>query len=250
MTIFQVNEDYIFPPVEMANRNGILAVGGDLSPQRLVHAYLQGIFPWYSEGDPIIWWSPDPRFVLFPPELRISRSMRQVFKKNIFTIRYDTAFAQVICECGRPRKGQDGTWITREMREAYIRLHEMGIAHSVEAWQDGKLAGGLYGVSLGRCFFGESMFTNAANASKTAFIHLATCLKKLDFILIDCQVYTNHLMSLGAKSISRPEFMDYLDQSMNSETLVGNWGELEPFKNLLCLDELNGIKDLPEDGTE
>lgn len=250
MAIYQVSDDYIFPPVEMANRNGILAVGGDLSPKRLLHAYLQGIFPWYSEGEPIIWWSPDPRFVLFPPEIRISRSMRQVIKKNIYTITYDTAFARVIRECGRARKGQDGTWITREMREAYTELHELGIAHSVEAWQDGKLAGGLYGVSLGRCFFGESMFTNSPNASKAAFIHLATCLRKLDFILIDCQVYTNHLMSLGAKSIARAEFLNYLDESLNSETLLGKWNDLEPFRNPITLEELHGIKNLPENGTE
>lgn len=242
MPIYRVNDDYIFPPVELASPSGILAVGGDLSPERLVHAYLQGIFPWFSEGNPIVWWSPDPRFVLFPEEIRISRSMRQVLKKNIFTITYDTAFARVIRECSGPRKDQDGTWITSGMRDAYTGLHKMGVAHSIEAWQDGELAGGLYGVSLGLCFFGESMFTKSPNASKAAFINLVIRLKKLHFLLIDCQVYTNHLSSLGARAIPRSRFMDLLEQSVNSKTLAGNWSMLEEFTSPLNSDEFNGFK--------
>ncbi len=242
MPIYRVNDDYIFPPVELASPSGILAVGGDLSPERLVNAYLQGVFPWFSEGDPIVWWSPDPRFVLFPEEIRISRSMRQILKKNIFTITYDMAFAQVIRECSSPRKDQDGTWITSGMRDAYTKLHEMGIAHSVEAWQDGRLAGGLYGVSLGLCFFGESMFTKSPNASKAAFINLVTRLKKLHFLLIDCQVYTNHLSSLGAKAIRRADFMDYLDTAMSSKTLKGRWGSMKEFMEPLASHEFNGIE--------
>lgn len=243
MPIFRVNEDYIFPPVDMAHKSGLLAVGGDLSPERLVHAYIQGIFPWFSQGDPILWWSPDPRFVLFPGEIRISRSMRQELRRESFSITYDHAFEQVISECSEPRDGQDGTWITPEMRRSYLQLHKMGIAHSVEAWEGDLLAGGLYGVCLGRCFFGESMFTRRANASKTAFIHLTARLRRLDFILIDCQVYTNHLNSLGARPIPREDFMSYLEDSMKARSLVGRWDTMEEFTSVLSAAELCPVKD-------
>ena len=170
--IFSLSKEIIFPPVELAEDNGILAVGGDLSPKRLIAAYSQGIFPWFSDDSPIIWWSPDPRFVLFPSEIKITRSMRQVLNRNIFTFSFDRNFREVITRCRNPRKDQEGTWITDEMVEAYVRLHEMGLAHSVEAWQDGELAGGLYGVSLGNIFFGESMFTDVSNASRPHLSHL------------------------------------------------------------------------------
>ncbi|MCU0848719.1 MAG: leucyl/phenylalanyl-tRNA--protein transferase [Spirochaetes bacterium] len=224
MPVFELNDDIKFPPVELADQSGILAVGGDLSPERLIEAYRNGIFPWYSDGDPIIWWSPDPRFVLFPDELRVSRSMKQVLSRNTFSITFDRAFSEVIEGCRKPRKKQRGTWITDEMSGAYRVLHGLGYAHSVEAWRDGKLAGGLYGISLGKCFFGESMFTRESNASKAAFITLAGRLREMGFIMIDCQVHTGHLESLGAAEISRSDFMAIVRRGLEYETLTGNWG--------------------------
>lgn len=221
MPVYRLPDEILFPPVDRAVKSGLLAVGGDLSPERLLAAYREGIFPWYSEGEPILWWSPDPRFVLLPAELRVSRSMRQFLKKGLVRITFDHAFRGVIAACQKPRPGQDGTWITGEMQEAYSTLHDLGYAHSVEAWCEGSLAGGLYGLSLGRAFFGESMFSTTANASKTALITLVTRLRELDFDLIDCQVETPHLASLGARPISRREFCTRLQ-----ETLRGNWGEL------------------------
>jgi leucyl/phenylalanyl-tRNA---protein transferase len=226
MPIFALNEEILFPPVELADPSGILAVGGDLSPERLIEAYSRGIFPWFSEGDPIIWWSPDPRFVIFPDELYVSRTMRQVLRRGIFTITCDTDFRSIIQGCQEPRKRERGTWITAEMMDAYVRLHELGFAHSVEAWQDGVLAGGLYGVSLGRCFFGESMFTRAANASKAAFITLARRLEERGFIIIDSQVYTAHLESLGAHDITREEYIGILADGLKHETMKGSWKDL------------------------
>jgi leucyl/phenylalanyl-tRNA--protein transferase len=190
MSVYYFDNDPIFPPVEYSNEDGILAVGGDLSPGRLIEAYTNGIFPWYSSDTPILWWSPDPRFVIYPDAVKVSKSMRQVLRRNIFDIRYDTSFREVIIACSKERKHEKGTWITSEMIEAYIALHNLGLAHSVEAWHDGKLAGGLYGVSIGRIFFGESMFSYESNASKAAFIVLAENLVKLGFDLIDSQVYT------------------------------------------------------------
>ena len=225
MPVFYLNNKNKFPPVAYAEKNGIIAVGGDLSPGRLIEAYKNGIFPWFSEGDPIIWWSPDPRFVVFPGELKISKSMKQELRRGTFTITADKAFKEVIELCRKPRKHESGTWITDDIVKGYTELHEMGYAHSVEAWRNGKLAGGLYGVSLGRCFFGESMFTNEKNASKAAFITLAERLKELDFDLIDCQVYTAHLESLGAVEIPRDEFSAILKYSLSKETLQGNWSE-------------------------
>ncbi len=225
MPVFYLNNKDRFPPVSLAEENGIIAVGGDLSPGRLIEAYKSGIFPWFSEGDPIIWWSPDPRFVVFPGEVNISKSMKQELRRGTFTITADKAFEQVIQECRRPRKHESETWITGEIVKGYTELHKEGFAHSVEAWKDGELAGGLYGVSLGKCFFGESMFSKVKNGSKAAFITLAERLKDLDFDLIDCQVYTAHLESLGAVEIPRDEFSAILKYSLSKETLQGDWSQ-------------------------
>jgi len=196
-----------FPPVETALRrpNGLLCAGGDLSPERLLDAYRHGIFPWYSAGEPILWWSPDPRMVLFPEEVRIARSLMKTLRRGHYEVRLDTDFAAVIRACGEPRPDQDGTWITPEMRQAYIRLHEMGFAHSVETRIDGELAGGLYGMTLGRAFYGESMFSRVSDASKIALAHLARYLERRGFAVIDCQMKTAHLASLGAREIRRNE---------------------------------------------
>jgi leucyl/phenylalanyl-tRNA--protein transferase len=230
MPVFQLTEELLFPPAELAARSGLLAVGGDLSPERLLLAYREGVFPWFSEDEPILWWSPDPRFVLFPEELKISESMKKVLKRGTFHVTYDRSFRKVIERCRRqPRPGQEGTWITEEMVEAYCRLHDLGFGHSIEAWRDGELAGGLYGVSLGACFFGESMFTKVSNASKTALIHLTRSLQNLGFTLIDCQVYTRHLHSLGARMIPRRLFLDMLSGALRKPTFQGNWGEMEGF---------------------
>jgi leucyl/phenylalanyl-tRNA--protein transferase len=226
MPIFALNEEIIFPPVSLAERSGILAVGGDLSSERLIEAYSRGIFPWYSEGDPIIWWSPDPRFVLFPGELYISKTMRQVLRRNIFEITCDRDFHAVIQGCQGPRKRERGTWITEEMMDAYLRLHVSGIAHSIEAWQGGELAGGLYGLSLGRCFFGESMFTRVTNASKAAFITLIMRLQELGFVIIDCQVYTAHLESMGARYIPREEYIEILKEGLKYKSIQGSWKDM------------------------
>jgi leucyl/phenylalanyl-tRNA--protein transferase len=225
MPVYRLPEAIAFPAVELTAESGLLAVGGDLSPERLLAAYREGIFPWYGDGEPILWWSPDPRFVLFPDELRVSRSMRQFLKKGFIRITFDQAFREVIAACRRPRPDQDGTWITTEMRKAYAVLHDLGFAHSVEVWQQKELVGGLYGVSLGRAFFGESMFSAIPNASKAALITLIPHLKERGFDLIDCQVETAHLASLGARPIPRRDFCALLKQSLHHETLRGNWGE-------------------------
>lgn len=224
MAYYFLNEELIFPPVHYADAHGILAIGGDLSPKRLLLAYQSGIFPWFSEGEPIIWWSPDPRFVLYPARLKVSKSMRQVLRREIFEVSVDQDFRAVVENCRHiKRMGQEGTWITDEMLEAYCNLHALGFAHSVEVWQEGNLVGGLYGVSLGRCFFGESMFAKVSNASKTGFIKLSQRLEELGFFLIDCQVYTPHLESLGAESIPRTQFMEELGQAFEQETYIGSW---------------------------
>ena len=229
MPVFRLNRQPAFPPVEMSEENGLLAVGGDLSPERLVLAYRQGIFPWYAEGEPILWWSPDPRFVLYPEKLKVARSMRQTLKKNRFAVTYDRDFQAVMAGCRERRAKGDGTWITDEMFAAYGRLHEAGLAHSVEVWSGDDLAGGLYGVSLGKCFFGESMFTRVSNASKAGFIALTRTLQRLRFVLIDCQVYTDHLLSLGAEMIPRTRFLDILKEAAQGQTLQGNWNRMEVF---------------------
>jgi len=203
----------VFPPVELAEPEGLLAIGGDLSPQRLLLAYSSGIFPWYNHGDPILWWSPDPRCVLFPAELKVSRSLAKVLRAERFEVTFNRAFQQVMTTCGELRRHQgDGTWITAEMIEAYCHLHELGFAHSVESWQDGELVGGLYGVCLGRCFFGESMFHTVSNASKVAFVTLVRRLAQLGYRIIDCQQTTTYLLSMGAVEIPRSEFIRRLRQ--------------------------------------
>lgn len=206
--IFRLDERLIFPEPELAEEDGLLAIGGDLSAGRLMLAYQSGIFPWYSNDTPVLWYSPHERFVLLPEELKVSKSMRQVLKPGKFKVTTDQDFEAVITACSTaPREGQDGTWITEEMKKAYINLHRLGYAHSYEVWQDGNLAGGLYGVAIGNVFCGESMFSNISNASKTALITLAQSEK---YKLIDCQVYTEHLRSLGAKMISRADYMLYI----------------------------------------
>lgn len=212
MSVFILNNELLFPPVDLAEPDGLLAVGGDLSTERLLLAYRLGIFPWY-EGKHILWWCPNPRFVLFPEELRESKSMKQLHKRNVFAFRTDTAFREVITNCKTiDRPGQESTWITEEVRVAYTRLHEQGYAHSAEAWLDGELVGGLYGIRMGKVFFGESMFSKASNASKYAFIRYVRQLQREGVELIDCQVYTPHLESLGAGMIPRGEFTALLNK--------------------------------------
>lgn len=202
-----------FPPVEnaLSEPNGLLAIGGDLTSHRLLEAYSKGIFPWFNEDQPILWWSPDPRMVLFPHQLKISRSLRKAVKKTHYKICTDCNFTQVMLACAAPREGQPGTWIHPQMIAAYTALHEMGLAHCVETWIDGELAGGLYGVALGKVFFGESMFSRVQDASKIALVHLVKQLQFWQFGLIDCQVKTHHLASLGAQEISRAEFSQKLN---------------------------------------
>ena len=207
-----------FPPLEQAltSPNGLLAAGGDLRPERLLHAYRHGIFPWYEDGQPILWWSPSPRTVIFPSRLHVSRSLRKTLRRGTFTVTADTAFARVIDTCADIRSGAEGTWITGEMRRAYCELHRLGYAHSVEAWLEDRLAGGLYGIAIGRVFFGESMFSLARDASKVAFVHLLQQLRVWGFNLVDCQVASDHLFSLGAEEIPRQQFtqllLNYIDR--------------------------------------
>ena len=208
-----------------------MAIGGDLSRKRLLLAYRMGIFPWYSKGDPILWWSTDPRLVLYPDEFHASRSLKKVIQKKNFKLTMDKAFSNVILNCATiPRKTGPGTWIMPEMINAYCDLFDAGYAHSVEAWHDGNLVGGLYGVSIGRCFFGESMFSNLSNASKVCVTYLVTFCKKYDFDLIDCQVRTEHLISLGAREIPRKDYLVQLQKSLKRKTLLGNWNSLQAFQ--------------------
>ena len=223
ITLLQDNTP--FPPVELALRspNGLLAAGGDLMPARLLDAYRHGIFPWFSAGDPILWWSPDPRMVLFPDELKVSHSLHKTLRRGKHEVRTDSAFEQVMRACALPREGQDGTWIQEEIIEAYVRLHNMGLAHSVETWMDGELVGGLYGVSLGRMFYGESMFSRKTDASKIAFAHLVTQLKRWNFGMIDCQMNTPHLATLGAREIPRREFLIRLQELIHYPDIASPW---------------------------
>ncbi len=222
MTNYPLNSS--FPPLEhaLAEPNGLLAAGGDLSPERLLDAYSQGIFPWFNEDEPILWWSPDPRMVLFPNELKISQSLQKTIKKHDYQIRTDSHFKQIMEACAQPRKNQAGTWIHPQMIAAYTALHEMGWAHCVETWIDDQLIGGLYGVSIGRIFFGESMFSLKPNASKIAFVHLVQQLQQWQFDLIDCQVKTSHLASLGAREISRGQFRQILDRSISTHSSLNH----------------------------
>lgn len=224
MPVYMLSRTIKFPPPDRAE-DGLLAIGGDLSEARLLAAYAEGIFPWYSKGEPILWWSPDPRLVLFPDEFVITRRFERTLRGGKFQVTFDTAFADVIGACSAmTRPGQDGTWITAQMIDAYCRLHRSGYAHSVEAWADGKLAGGLYGVSLGNCFFGESMFFRQADASKTALAALVARAREWGFGFIDCQVETPHLERLGARNIPRREFLRLLRAAMQHETRRGPWG--------------------------
>lgn len=211
-------EPFPDPSLAETEPDGLLAVGGDLSPQRIVQAYRQGIFPWYSEDQPLLWWSPDPRMVLFPDKLRINRSLKKEMRRKRFRITVDHAFADVIEACAQPRDDDLGSWLLPEMIAAYRQLHELGIAHSVEAWQEGKLVGGLYGNALGGVFFGESMFTRVANASKVAFAALVGALQQQGYGIIDCQVFTAHLQSLGAELIPREDFLAYLRPAVDQAT--------------------------------
>ena len=214
MPLFALGKELVFPPVEMSEPDGLLAVGGDLSAERILLAYRQGIFPWY-EGNHILWWSPDPRFVLFPEHLRISKSMQQLIRKEAFQFTVNQSFELVISACKTiSRRGQEGTWITPEMKEAYISLHSQGYAQSAEAWKDGELVGGLYGIRLGNVFCGESMFSKVSNASKFAFINLIQYLNAEGLRMVDCQVYTPHLESLGAEMIPRQEFLHILKEAI------------------------------------
>lgn len=216
--------ELVFPHPSLAAPNGLLAVGGDLSTERLVLAYLNGIFPWFEEDGLYYWYSPDPRCVLFPEELRIHKSMRSIFNQGKFRYTVDTDFEAVVRACSSmPRSGQDGTWISESFVEGYRRLHEQGIAHSVEVWQEEHLVGGLYGVSIGKMFFGESMFSKVPNASKAGFIRLSQALQQAGFWMIDCQTETVHLLSLGARSIPRQDFLDYLERNQYERTLIGKW---------------------------
>ncbi len=227
MPVFRLTKEIIFPPPELSEEDGLLAVGGDLSVERLLLAYSMGIFPWYSDGSPILWWSPDPRLVLVPEDLKVSRSLKQTIKKEIYRTTFDNAFERVIRSCAEsPRKDGAGTWITEDMIRAYCRLHEKGFAHSVESWEGDKLAGGLYGVALGRVFYGESMVARRSDASKVAFVKLVQRLAQWKFRMIDCQVTTRHLISLGAKEIPRSEFLKAMKRALKQKTPPGSWHTL------------------------
>ena len=209
-----LSQDLFFPEVSLTHSSGIIALGGDLSPQRLVLAYKSGIFPWFEDGEPITWWSPDPRMVLFLDELVVTKSMRNVLNRDTFTVTFNQNFREVISNCQQiKRDGQNGTWITNDMIEAYCSLHELGIAKSVEVWQDGQIVGGLYGIDLGHIFCGESMFSKVSNASKIAFISLVRHLQKENYKLLDCQVYNEHLESLGCREIARKDFISILKKN-------------------------------------
>lgn len=224
MPIFRLSKQIVFPDPELAEEEGLLAVGGDLRPERLVAAYTNGIFPWFSPGDPYLWFSPDPRMVLYPSRFKRSESLNRVIRSGQFELRVDTAFATVIRRCATaPRRGQDGTWITEEMQTAYLELHKMGLAHSFESYRDGKLVGGLYGVSLGGAFFGESMFHEQRDASKVALACLVEFAIDHEFAFIDAQQPTAHLKSLGAQEISRTRFLKELRAAQTRPTLQGSW---------------------------
>jgi leucyl/phenylalanyl-tRNA--protein transferase len=212
LPVFVIDSELYFPPPHLAEPDGLLAIGGDLSPERLLLAYRNGIFPWY-EGEHILWWSPDPRFVLFPGELKVSRTIKRLKKKNAFVFTVNKSFAEVIRHCRKvTRPGQEGTWITEEMEKAFNRMYELGYAHSAEVWMDNELVGGLYGIRLGNVFFGESMFSRISNASRFAFVQYVELLQSEGVRLIDCQVYTEYLESMGARMISGKEFMAYLEE--------------------------------------
>ena len=224
MPVYRLPDAHVFPPPDHAEPSGLLAIGGDLHPRRLLLAYAHGIFPWYSEDEPILWFSPEPRFVLEPGQLRVGRSLKKRIKRGDYEIRLDTNFAQVIRQCreaGRP--GQSGTWITDDMEQAYLELHRMGFAHSAEAWHQGELVGGLYGVALGRVFSGESMFARASDASKVAFVWLVRQLERWGFDLVDCQIETDHLNRFGARPIPREDFLHRLSDGLRRPAHPRAW---------------------------
>ena len=224
MPVFQLPNEILFPDPTHTEPDGLLAVGGDLRPERLLAAYANGIFPWYSENEPILWWSPDPRLVLFPQKFKVSHSLYQKIKKNVFSVRMDSNFEQVISACAETeRKHEDGTWITEEMKAAYIKLHCDGFAHSVESYFNGKLVGGLYGVSLGKAFFGESMFHMMTDASKVSLYYLVEKAKEFEFLFIDSQVETEHLVSLGAELIPRKKYLKLLKEAMQFPSQMAKW---------------------------
>jgi leucyl/phenylalanyl-tRNA--protein transferase len=224
MPIFRLVEEPIFPPPDYADPSGLLAVGGDLSSERLLEAYRLGIFPWYSDDQPILWWSPDPRLTLDIADFKISRSLGKTLRRGQFKVTFDRAFEEVIQACASvPREAQNGTWITQEMQEAYINLHGLGYAHSVESWLGDKLVGGLYGVSLGKAFFGESMFHLQADASKVALASLVENLKRWEFQFIDAQMTTEHMLRLGAKELPRRVFLKRLQSALRHPTKRGRW---------------------------
>ncbi len=225
MPIFQLSEDIVFPHPSLANEDGLLAIGGDLSVERLILAYYNGIFPWYNEGEPIMWWSPNPRCVLFPEKFKIPKSLETFLKKHSFTISFDTRFDEVIYHCATiTRKGQEGkTWITAQVQEAYITLFRLGIAHSVEVYDKSELVGGLYGIAIGKAFFGESMFHKVSNASKIALVALVTQLQKWKFEIIDNQQTSELLLSFGAEEITRDYFLEVLKKAVNKKPLFGKW---------------------------
>ncbi len=224
MPVYQLLDDIpLFPPHNGAEPEGLLAVGGDLSIERLLSAYQQGIFPWYEDGQPILWWSPDPRLIIEPKNFKVSRSLRKVLKKQIFQVKTDTVFPQVIEACGGPRRSGQGTWITADIKAAYTELHELGYAHSVESWYEGELVGGLYGIFMGKCFFGESMFAKKTDASKVAFASLVEQMKVWGVEMIDCQVTSSHLLSLGAHEIPRQEFLQRLKFATQIQTPPKKW---------------------------
>ena len=225
MPVYQlIPDNNLFPPAEEAESDGLLAVGGDLTKKRLLAAYRLGIFPWYEVGQPILWWCPDPRLVLFPEDLKISRSLGKVLRKEEFEIRFDSSFENVIKACAnvRTEQGKD-TWIIPEMQQAYTELHQEGYAHSVESWRNGELVGGLYGISLGQCFFGESMFSTVNDSSKVALVALAEFSKQVGIKIIDCQMTTQHLLSLGAQEIDRKSFLRKLNQYLEKPDIKGPW---------------------------
>lgn len=224
MPIFRINDDLVFPPVDLASEEGIVAVGGDANPDRLLLAYQSGIFPWPHEGLPLLWFAPDPRFVLDPAKTQINRSLKKAMRSTSLEIRADQSFEKVMKQCQKAkRKDQDGTWITDEMITGYTQLHERGFAHSIEAYEDTKLVGGLYGVAIGSVFFGESMFAKVSDASKIAFATLVANLMRWGFTLIDCQSYTEHLAKFGANFLSRQAFMKHLKSALNKKRKSGKW---------------------------
>lgn len=227
MPVYQLDQELWFPPSREYENHGVVAIGGDISVQRLLLAYKMGIFPWYNEDDPITWWCPDKRMVLKPKEVKISKSMRSILRKGNHSVTLDQSFEDVLVNCQKiKRKNQDGTWLNNELITSLIELHELGYAHSVECWEEDELVGGLYGISLGRMFFGESMFSKVSNSSKIAFISLCQKLESLHFDLIDCQIHNDHLASLGAYEISRTDFLDRIENLDLSDTLLGKWNNL------------------------